>query len=271
MKRPSAVSLKGAFATAVAGCLLAFLTIGIRAMAEDDLARKRPHIVFLVSEDPDNYEAHRTVPAFAAHLKKVAGYDVTVLSGSGPRKGYQFHHPEMIDRADVLVIFCRRLALPYDQMDRIRTHLAKGKPLVGIRTANHAFSVREEVLEGYTDWWDFVPDVLGCRNNGYGPVEPGTDVTVVREARRHPVLKNLDVEAWHSAGNLYLVSPLHESAEVLLTGRVGDQQEPIAWTRVTDQQSRVFYTSLGYPEDFEMEQFRQLLINAIDWALDRHG
>jgi len=43
--------------------------------------------------------------------------------------------------------------------------------------------------------------------------------------------------------------------------------EPIAWTRFADN-SRIFYTSLGYPDDFKLPQFRRLLINAIYWALD---
>ena len=55
-------------------------------------------------------------------------------------------------------------------------------------------------------------------------------------------------------------------ANVLLTGSVEDKVEPIAWTRMCGS-SRVFYTSLGYPTDFEQHQFRRLLVNAIHWAL----
>lgn len=33
----------------------------------------------------------------------------------------------------------------------------------------------------YEDRWDYVPDVMGCENRGYGPAEPGTDVALVSE------------------------------------------------------------------------------------------
>ncbi|MES2694805.1 MAG: hypothetical protein V4773_15135 [Verrucomicrobiota bacterium] len=32
---------------------------------------------------------------------------------------------------------------------------------------------------------------------------------------------------------------------------------------------RVFYTSLGVPEDFKDENFRRLLLNAINWTARR--
>ena len=233
------------------------------------LQKEKPHIVFLISEDPDNYEAHKTIPPFAEMLEKEEGFHVTVLKGKGERSSYEFPGLEVLSEADLVVVFCRRLALPDEQLDLIQQYLKKGNPLVGIRTANHAFSVRDEKIpEGYQDWWDFVPDILGSENRGYGPVEPGTEVAVAAGAKDHPILKGLESSQWHSEGNLYLVAPLlDEKAVVLLTGTVGDKKEPIAWTRKAGK-SRIFYTSLGYPKDFEVPQFKQLLINGINWALD---
>src|SRR5690554_3176788 len=210
------------------------------------------HIVFLISEDPDNYGAHQTIPPFAAKLQREQGFKVTVLLGEGPRNATEFPGLEVLDEADLLVVFCRRLALPEWQMDVLQAYLKQGKPLVGIRTANHGFSVREdeEIPEGYKDWWDFVPDILGSVNRGYGPVEPGTEVTIVPEARDHSILKEIKPDAWHSEGNLYLTGPLlDKNATILLMGHVGEKSEPIAWTRKAGE-SRVFYTSLGHPFDF---------------------
>jgi type 1 glutamine amidotransferase len=42
----------------------------------------------------------------------------------------------------------------------------------------------------------------------------------------------------------------------------------VAWTR-TAGKSRVFYTSLGYPSDFQTPEFTTILINAIKWALGK--
>lgn len=230
----------------------------------------KPHIVFLISEDPDNYEAHLTIPVFAEQLKKDLGYQVTVIQGQGERHAYEFPGLEILDKADLVVVFARRLALPKKQLNLIKKFLKKGKPLVGIRTANHAFAVREgNIPKSHQDWWDFVPDILGSENRGYGPVDPGTEVRVVAEAKGHPILQGISLDEWHSEGNLYLVAPLlDQKATVLLEGKADGKTEPIAWTRMAGK-SRIFYTSLGYPSDFDAPQFRQLLINGIHWALDK--
>jgi type 1 glutamine amidotransferase len=151
-------------------------------------------------------------------------------------------------------------------MNEIKQYIKKGKPVIGIRTTNHAFTVREKVEDGFEDWPAFVAEVLGCENRGYGPVEPGTDVAVVSTATNHPILKDVP-QAWHSKGNVYRVAPLlDQKANVLLTGKVNDITEPIAWTR-TAGKSKVFYTSLGYPADFETPEFIKLIVNAIKWSL----
>lgn len=242
--------------------------LATESMAEGNAKNRKPHIVFLISEDPDNYEAHKTIPAFADMLRREHDFQVTVLLGSGPRQGFSFPRMNVLSKADLVVVFCRRVALPAEQLAILRNYLKAGKPLIGLRTANHAFSVREEVKPGYEAWWEFVPDILGCVNNGYGPVDPGTDITVPDGAEGHPILRDVSPLDWHSTGNLYLVSPLlDDNATVLLTGTVKDKAEPIAWTRLTSDKSKVFYTSLGYPDDFGQEQFRKLVLNGINWAL----
>jgi type 1 glutamine amidotransferase len=68
--------------------------------------------------------------------------------------------------------------------------------------------------------------------------------------------KNPDLPAW--------VTPL-------MTARLAAQPEvvePIAWVSMKDGR-RVFYTSLGAPEDFALPQFRKLLLNGTLWALGR--
>jgi type 1 glutamine amidotransferase len=228
-----------------------------------------PRALFLVSEDPHNYEAHKTIPAFADTLQKEYHFQTRVIQGQGEPNAFEFPGLEAIREADLVVIFFRRRALPTEQLELIRAHLEAGKPLIGIRTANHAFSVREDVPEGYEKWWEFVPEVLGCENRGYGREADGTDVTVVSEAADHPILKGIEPTGWHSEGSLYLVEPLLDTtATVLLTGSVADTTEPIAWTRMYGS-SRVFYTSLGYPSNFEQGPYRRLLVNAFHWAVNR--
>lgn len=226
------------------------------------------HIVFLITKDSLNYEAHKTIPAFAESLRKQMGYKVTVLLGKGAHGAYTYPGFEVLDKADLLIIFARRIALPHKQMDMLKSYLSLGHPLIGIRTANHAFTVREEIEDGFEDWPEFVPSILGCLNRGYGPVEQGTDIKVNKEAANHPILNGLPSK-WHSEGNVYKVAPLLDSnITVLLTGKVGEIVEPVAWVRSAGS-SKVFYTSLGHPTDFKRENFIKLLIGSIKWALEK--
>ena len=240
------------------------------AAAPDDGNRPGGRIVFLVTAEPDNYEADRTIPRFAEGLHARRGYECSVIRGELPLEKLRFPGLEAVEKADLLVVFFRRGALATDQLGIIRRHLAAGKPLVGIRTANHAFSVKAEPAAGHEKWWEFVPDVLGCENRGYGKTEDGVDVTVAAGQDGHPILEGVAPLPWHSQGPLYLVRPLvDEKATVLLLGSGGQSSgEPIAWTRMAGR-SRVFYTSLGYPTDFDLPQYRRLLENGIEWALGR--
>jgi type 1 glutamine amidotransferase len=61
---------------------------------------------------------------------------------------------------------------------------------------------------------------------------------------------------------------LQTNTTALLTATIPEHTEPVAWTH-DYRGARVFYTSLGHPKDFEDEAFRRLLINAIQWALNR--
>jgi type 1 glutamine amidotransferase len=231
-----------------------------------------PHVVFLISEDPHNHEAHKTIPPFAEMLKSKFGFNITVLLGEGKHGSYKFDDIDVVSKADLLVVFCRRIALPHDQLQMIKNYLKAGKPLVGIRTANHGFSVRDEVEDGYEGWWGFVPDILGCEYKGHEPVKSGgTYVKVVPESVDHPILQNINLANWYSNGQVHFVNPLlDQKAIVLLTGQAKNkpQLQPVAWTRQTAYKSRIFYTSLGYPDDFEYEPFRKLLTNGILWALE---
>ena len=61
---------------------------------------------------------------------------------------------------------------------------------------------------------------------------------------------------------------MDKDATVFLTGSLGERTEPIAWTR-RYKKSRVFYSSLGHRDDFEVPAFRRMLVNAVFWAMDR--
>jgi type 1 glutamine amidotransferase len=88
------------------------------------------------------------------------------------------------------------------------------------------------------------------------------------EAEKNPLLIGVKTP-FSSNGSLYKVSPLAASATPLLTGSIPNQPaEPIAWTHHYGK-SRVFYTSLGHPDDFKEPAFVRLLSNAVLWGLAR--
>ena len=256
--------------------LIFFAVILIARLPSPGLATPKndrpPRFVILIGEDENNYEAHRTIPKFAESLAITGDALCRVILASGERNASHFHNLEKaLEDADLLVIFFRRRGLPESDLALIRNWLKAGKPIVGIRTANHAFSVRGDLVKGHPAWEEFVPEVLGCGNYGYGPVEPGTDVSVAKGAEKHAILKRMPQTQWHSKGNIYRVAPIDKKAQVLLWGTVGDTtvgdtKEPIAWTRMAGK-SRVFYTSLGHPSDFNDESFVTLLTNGMLWAV----
>lgn len=227
---------------------------------------KKSSIVFLVTEDTNNYEAHKTIPIFAELIEKEHGYKTTVLLGTGGHGDYKYPGTDALSDADLLVVFARRIALPHNQMKAIKDYVNKGKPVVGIRTAHHAFAVSNKIEEGHEHWPEFTSDILGCENKGYGPVDAGYNVSIIPGAENHPILKNIQLSKWHSNGSIYHVSLLDKNATVLLQGEIEGKTEPVAWTRIAGK-NKVFYTSLGYPDDFKTVQFRTLLINGIGWAL----
>lgn len=252
--------------------LLACITwAALNAFAEANVSaaeiKKKPSIVFLVTKDTNNYEADRTVPKFAEFLEKEHGYKTKVLLGTGEHGNYSYSNLDALSDADLLVVFARRIALPHIQMKAIKEYVSNGKPVVGIRTAHHAFALNDYKKKGgHEEWPSFTADILGCENKGYGPVDAGYKVSVIPEAAGHPVLKNIRVNQWHSKGSIYHVSLLDKNADVLLEGEIDGKTEPVAWTRTTGK-NKVFYTSLGYPEDFDTVQFRTLLVNGIRWVL----
>jgi|GEM_PF-3532474 len=82
----------------------------------------------------------------------------------------------------------------------------------------------------------------------------------------HPILRG--VRPFRSVGSLYKNTPLRSDTTRLLTGSTPEATEPIAWVREHNG-GRVFYTSLGHPQDFRDENFQRMLVNALFWAARR--
>lgn len=236
---------------------------------------KRPHVVFIVSDD--HYDADKTIPGFAQMLREEYGCHCTVLHGQHKADVPQTAE---LQAADCLVLYVRRLALPVEQLARIREYLNQGQPFVGLRTSSHAFSTKFKLPDGYkpapgTDEWpEFDAEVQGGNYNNHAANHLGTDVKIVEAAADHPILAGVAPNAWHSTGSLYRTAPIAADCTLLMTGSITEKGEtetqPLTWTRLHNG-GRVVYSSLGHPEDFAIPAFRRMLVNAIFWAMDREA
>ena len=228
---------------------------------------KRPHVIFMVSDD--HYHGDKTMPELAQWLRETQGIHVTVLHGQG-----EHNIPATVnfETADAVAVFVRRLGLPDEQMEALQAFVASGKSLLGIRTASHAFKMNFknpkgfQVPEGRMEWADFDHAVLGGNYHNHGPNDAGTDVK--NSTKSHPIMKNVTPEKWHSTGSLYFTKPIAKDATLLMTGSIKDNTEPLTWVRdKVAGRGKVFYTGLGHPDDFHVPAFRQLMANAIQWAV----
>jgi type 1 glutamine amidotransferase len=225
---------------------------------------KRKHLVTVINES--EYKPENTIPVFAEEqLVNERGFRVTNIVA---RKGEGFVGLEdALQTADALLIFSRREALTESQRDAIKAYVAAGKPLIGLRTASHAFGAKGDLPKGLIAWNEVDKEILGGDYTGH--FENGTAMKIGK--LDHEILAGLDAKNWQSTGSLYKNEHIDKSCTVLLTGeRLGEQKDPqpVAWVRsVGDKKAKVFYTSLGHPEDFDQPQFRQLLLNAVQWAV----
>jgi len=230
---------------------------------------KRPRVVFISGED--EYKVAETLPDFMHELQLKYGLHCNILQSStdGNTKESNFiYGMEELTNADLAVLYVRRRAFQTEQMKYFRDYLESGKPLVALRTASHAFDTRGKCPQGHIEWVKFDPEVLGGNYNGHYGSGPITTVTIAAGAEGHPILAGVEL-SFTSNGSLYKASPLSKTTKALLMGAIPNQgPEPVAWTNVY-KNGRVFYTSLGHPDDFANPQFHKLLINAVFWAMNK--
>lgn len=230
-------------------------------------ARAENHLVFLLGEK--EYKTLESVPAFFEKDLKPAGYTATFITASHEDEVRNDFDglAEALEKADACFISVRRRAPEKADMDALKAFVAAGKPILAIRTSSHAFHLRgKPAPEGHALWESFDPEVLGGNYNGHYGKE-AVAISVAKDAAEHPILTGLGQLS--GGDKLYRAAPLSKGTTLLLEGTIeGKPAEPIAWTnRTGPKQAKVFYTSLGQASDFKEAAFRDLLKNAIAWAL----
>ena len=240
---------------------------------------RRKRIAFLTAEG--EYHANQCLPEFAHDLtlKNIHcdfALGVPKMQGEGR---HNLENLQILEDADLAVLFIRRRALEPAKMDMIKRYVASGRPVLGIRTSSVAFDAQgnvpregggiveaaEKASEYLAQWPELDRDVWGGNYHGHHPhLKEGTDIAIVPGMENHPLLKG--VKPFNSLNWLYQCAPLRsEKAQVLLTGsNPGQPLEPVLWLNG----DKIIYTSLGHWDDWKIESFRNLMFNATNYLLN---
>ncbi|MDB4778017.1 ThuA domain-containing protein [bacterium] len=258
--------------------LFAFsVALTLSASAQDGPVLVGKKALFLIGER--EYRTAETLPAFAKEHLEPLGIDSTfIIAGSDDRTSSRCHLFEGIaelDSADILVLSLRRRFPRAEDLALIREWIESGKPVIAIRTACHAFGERKngdgyEAPEGHRAWNTFCAEVLGAEYQGhYQPQDQAPlSAWVEDKSLSHPIVQNLSDTRFDIGEKLYKFDQLDPEIEVLVSARFSKDEPtmPVAWTN-TIEGKRVFYTSLGTPEEMENHEIQSILKNAFIWAL----
>ena len=180
------------------------------------------------------------MPQLAKILATEHGFDCTVLFAIDPKTGLvNPNHVENIagldslKKADLMVLFVRRRHLPDEQLQLIDEYARSGKPIIGIRTATHAFQAPanskfahyDDSYAGEKKEWEggFGRVVLGERwvNHHGKHKHESTRGVIAPGAGRHPILRGIKSgEIWCPSDVYEVRLPLPGDSQPLVLGEV---------------------------------------------------
>ena len=267
---------------------------------------KGKHIVLIAADQ--EYRSEQSMPMLAAILSKHHGFDCTVLFGVNkngqvdptmpvyPQKGeesaFEEHNIpglEHLEKADLVIFLTRLLTLPPDQLQHIVNYLDSGKPIIGLRTANHGF--RSQLPYKIDGKQVNIGQILGgsfMSHHGNWHRD-STRGDLVPEMKDHPILTGVS-DIW-GPSDVYRTfkegDSLPQGCTALVSGQplIGREQggpanpnkEPLpvawfkTWTTSTGKSARVFQSTMGSARDLENAGLRRLIINAAYWGLGMEG
>lgn len=290
--------------------LLTLSALAVPALAADskpwnvypgkDGPGKGKHVV-LVSGD-EEYRSEEALTQLARILSQRFGFDCTVLYAIDPKDGTinptvttNIPGLEALDKADLMIIATRFRDLPDDQMKHVVEYLHAGKPILGLRTATHAFNLNPRSKYHALTWTSKNPPggfgraVLGETwvNHHGSHGKESTRGLFAPNAKDHPILRGLkDGDVWGPT-DVYTVNlPLPGDSKPLVlgqvlagmkpddkpvTGKKNDPMMPVAWVKTYQSPEgkvgRVFTTTMGSSTDLASAGLRRLLVNAALWAV----
>lgn len=231
----------------------------------------------LISGD-EEYRSEEALPQLAKILAQHHGFTCKVLFSQDPAQpgiiapNHHFNIPglEALETADLMVIFTRFRALPDSQMQYIDAYLNAGKPVIGIRTATHAFRY-EDSTHAFRHYGNYYQGAQRDWEGGFGRVVLGekwishhghhkhqsTRGRIPAEAEGHPILSGIgDGEIWGPTDVYGVRLPLPGDTQPLVLGEVVnrsgeyDESDPFYGMKESDREvatSNPARESMGNP------------------------
>ncbi len=293
-----------------AAALLVFSTGPLMAQPQDLWVTYKGHKgpgkdlqIVLISGD-EEYRSEEALPQLGKILATRHEFTCTVLFAIdedtgiiNPENRRNIPGLEALTTADLVIIATRFRDLPDAQMAYIDAYLQAGKPIIGMRTATHAFALQTSPTYQRYNWNSSDPrfeqgfgrQILGetwVAHHGHHGHE-STRGIVAADQRDHPIVRGiLDGSIWGPTDVYRVRLPLPGDAQPIVLGQVlagmspddepvtGEKNTPmmpIGWTtsyQLADgQRGRVFTTTMGAATDLAAEGTRRMIVNAVYWAL----
>ena len=265
-----------------------------------DGAGKGKEIV-LISGD-EEYRSEEALPQLGKILAKHHGFKCTVVFSQdaetgviNPDNSHNIPGLEALKTADLMIIATRFRDLVDDQMAHIDAYVRAGKPIIGMRTATHAFNIgggKKYSKYSHNRKGGFGKQILGdtwLHHHGHHGRE-STRGLIAKGQENHPLLKGIkDVDIWGPT-DVYGVRPLAATCKPLVMGQVlkgmkfddepvegrkNNPMMPVSWTNSHKGDGgatgRVFTTTMGAATDLLAEGTRRMMVNAAYWAVGLEG
>lgn len=258
------------------------------------------HIV-LISGD-EEYRSEESLPMLGKILAQRHGFTCTVVFAVDPNTGeidpfYLSNIPglENLQQADLLLIAARFRELPDAQMQYIDRYLKAGKPVIGLRTATHAFYYQNNPDNPFAKYsfdsmmkgWEggFGNIVLGetwiAHHGEHGKEGTRGLINGVQQLAKNPILNGVqniwvpsDVYAIRNSGAQWNVLVYGQPTRGMTPSspvNLDKSAMPVAWTKSYTIESgntgRVFTTTMGASIDMLNEDLRRMIVNACYWAV----
>ncbi len=252
---------------------------------------KGKHIV-LVSGD-EEYRSEESMPMLAKILSHHHGFDTTVLfSWSEDGTYIDPNHIKgvtgwsQLDSADLMIIGTRMRAYTPETIKHLGGFLNAGKPVIGFRTATHAFKGGDKMGDISGNDWGL--KILGEKwvNHHGGHKRQGARGVIAKGQGKNPVLNSIkDV---FGPSDVYGVRHLTDKDTILLRGAVTESLDPsskpvvggkndpmmaLAWLHTYQSPDgkatgNSLCTTMGASVDFLSADLRRLIVNGSYHLLD---